>query len=171
MAHQPGKVEEPIMKKLIGIAGVFMLLSGGVQAKEKSSLEHIHSRHMMAEAMLTAHFVAAALKAGMARDEINVALARIAERSAMTEFWVSDDKGRVVFANVKGIDFAFPTGPKAGTQATLFAALLDDSMTMVLQDACPREYDKPVFKYVGVAGVDQARIVQVGVSAPELGKR
>ena len=35
--------------------------------------------------------------------------------TAVTEFWVSDDKGRAVFANVQGIDFSFPTGPKAGT--------------------------------------------------------
>ena len=79
--------------------------------------------------------------------------------TAVTEFWVSDDKGRAVFANVKGIDFSFPTGPKAGTQATPFAALLDDSMTMVLQDARPREY------------VSQPRIVQIGISASDNGKR
>ena len=100
------------MKKLIGIAGVFMLLGGGAQAAEKSSLEDIHSSHMVAEAMLTAHFVAAAIKTGMGRDEIDAVLARIAERSAVTEFWVSDAKGRVVFTNVKGIDFTFRRAPR-----------------------------------------------------------
>ena len=159
------------MKKLIGIAGVFMLLSGGAQAAEKSSLEDIHSRHMVAEAMLAAHFVAAAIKAGMGRDEIDAVLARIAERSAVTEFWVSDAKGRVVFTNVKGIDFTFPTDPRAGTQAAPFAALLDGSKTVVVQESRPREHDKAVFKYVGVAGVDRARIVQVGVSGVEMGER
>ena len=159
------------MKKLIGIASVLMLLTGGAHAGEKSSLEEIHAKHMVAEAMLTAHFVAAALKAGMGRDEINAVLARVAERSAITEFWVSDEKGRVVFTNVKGIDFTFPTDPEAGTQAAPFAALLDGSRTVVAQDSRPREHDARVFKYVGVAGVDRPRIVQVGISAAEFGKR
>ena len=113
------------MNKLIGIACVFMLLGGGAQAAEKSSLENIHSRHMLAEAMLTAHFVAAALKAGMGREEINAVLTDIAEHSAVTEFWVTDAKGRPVFTNFKGPGFTFPTDPKAGTQAAPFAQLLD----------------------------------------------
>ena len=162
------------MKKLIGISCAFMLLSGGAQAAEKSSLEDIHSRHMVAEAMLAAHFVAAAIKAGMGRDEIDTVLARIAERSAVTEFWISDAKGRVVFTNVKGIDFTLPTDREAGTQATPFAALLDGSKTVVVQVSRPREHDNAVFKYVGVAGVagvDLARVVQMGVSVQDMGKR
>ena len=39
----------------------------------------------------------------------------------------------------------------------------------VIQDAQPRQLDQAIFKYVGVAGIDQPRIVQVGVSAAELG--
>ena len=160
------------MKKIIGIVGVLALLTGAANAAEKSSsLEAVHSKHMVAEAMLTAHFVAAALKAGMERDEINTVLTRVAERSAVTEFWVSDEKGRVVFTNVKGIDFTFPTDPKGGTQAAPFAALLDGSRTVVTQESRPREADRKVFKYVGAAGVDRPRIVQVGISAEEFGKR
>ena len=159
------------MKRLVGIASSLILLTGGLQAAEKPALENFHSRHMVAEAMLTAHFVAAALKAGMERDEINAVLTRVAERSAVTEFWVSNEKGRVVFTNVKGIDFTFPTDPEAGTQAAPFAALLDGSRTVVKQESRPREADRKVFKYVGVAGVDRPRIVQVGISAEEFGKR
>ena len=160
------------MKKIIGIVGAFALLTGTANTAEKSSsLEGIHSKHMVAEAMLTAHFVAAALKAGMERDEINAVLTRIAERSAVTEFWVSDEKGRVVFTNVKGVDFTFPTDPKGSTQAAPFAALLNGSRTVVTQESRPREHDRRVFKYVGAAGVDRPRIVQVGISAEEFGKR
>ena len=160
------------MKRFIGIVGVFALLTGAANAAEKSSsLEGIHSKHMVAQAMLTAHFVAAALKAGMERDEINAVLTRIAERSTVTEFWVSDEKGRVVFTNVKGIDFTFPTDPKGGTQAAPFAALLDGSKTAVTQESRPREHDRRVFKYVGAAGVDRPRIVQVGISAEEFDER
>ena len=41
--------------------------------------------------------------------------------------------------------------------------------TVVIRDAQPRQLDQAIFKYVGVAGIDQPRIVQVGVSAAELG--
>ena len=133
------------MIKLIGVACVFLLLSGGTQAEEKSSLEDIHSRHMLTEAMLTAHFVAAALKAGMGREEIDVDLTDIAEHSAVTEFHVTDGKGRRVFANVKETEFTFPTDPDAGTQAAPFAQLLDGTKSMVVQKFRPREYDQKVF--------------------------
>ena len=158
------------MNKLVGIACAFMLLSGGAQAEEKPSVEDIHSRHMLAEAMLTAHFVAAALKAGMGREEIDAVLTDIAERSAITEFHVTDEKGRRVFSNVE-TEFTFPTDPDAGTQAAPFALLLDGTETAVVQNFRPREYDQVVFKYVAVSGVDRTRIVQVGVSALDMGKR
>ncbi len=38
----------------------------------------------------------------------------------------------------------------------------------MIQEARKREIDDRVFKYVGVAGVDKPRIVQVGVSADHL---
>ena len=57
----------------------------------------------------------------------------------------------------------------AGTQAAPFAALFGGLTGVVVQDAQPRQLDAAVFKYVGVAGVDQTRIVQVGVNAAELG--
>lgn len=154
------------MKKLVGLACLLALLSGSGQVAADSSPEDAHSGHMVAEAMLTAHFIAAALEAGMGRDEINAALSDIAERSAIDEFWVSDEEGRVVFTNT-GVDFAFPTDPEAGTQAAPFAALLDGSKSVVIQGPREREYDSKVFRYVGVAGVDRPRIVQVGIAAPE----
>ncbi len=157
------------MIKLVGVACVFMMLSGATLAEEKSSVEDIHSRHMLAEAMLTAHFVAAALKAGMGREEIDAVLTDIAERSAITEFHVTDEKGRRVFSNVE-TEFTFPTAD-AGTQAAPFALLLDGTETAVVQKFRPREYDQVVFKYVAVSGVDRARIVQVGVSALDMSKQ
>ena len=38
----------------------------------------------------------------------------------------------------------------------------------VIQEARKREIDDRIFKYVGVAGVDKPRIVQVGVGAENL---
>ncbi len=125
------------------------------------------SDHMVAEATLTAHYVAAALEAGMTREEINAVLKRIADDTVISEFWISDEDGRVEFTNVPGLDFAFPTDPNAGTQAAPFAKLLSGQESVVVQDAQPREADGAMFKYVGVAGVDQRRIVQVGLAVSE----
>ena len=40
--------------------------------------------------------------------------------------------------------------------------------TVVVQPAQKREIDNSVLKYVGVAGVDKPRIVQVGIGAEHL---
>lgn len=123
--------------------------------------------HMVASAKLTAHFVAAAIVAGMTTDEINAVLAEVADESAISEFWVTDEEGNVVYTNNTEIDFKFPTDPDEDTQAAPFAALLYGEKTIVVQDMQPRASDGMMFRYVGVAGVDQARIVQVGVEGEE----
>ena len=120
--------------------------------------------HMVAQAKLTAHYIAAALEAGKSADEINATLMSIADTSIITEFWVSDETGRVVFTIDPGLDFAFPTDPNAGTQVAPFADLLPGNKQVVTQDMQPREADGRLFQYVGVAGVDQPRIVQVGIA-------
>ena len=125
------------------------------------------SRHMVAEAMLTAHFVDAALRAGMDRDAINAVLKRIADETVISEFWVSDENGEIAFTNVEGLDFTFPTDPSADSQAAAFAALLTGDQAVVVQEPGPRVFDGAAYRYVGVAGVDQTRIVQVGLSAAE----
>ena len=168
------------MKKSVVIAvfaGVCFLLNGIAVGEEKST-DAIVSEHMVAEAMLTAHFIAAALKAGMSTDEINAVLAKVADETVISEFWISDEAGRIVFTNIPGPEFAlsnlpgtafaFPTDPDAGTQAAPFATLLSGADTVVVQGVQPRELDAAPFKYVGVAGVDQSRIVQVGLSGAEM---
>ena len=47
--------------------------------------------HMLAEAKLTAHYIAAALEAGKTPAEINATLMEVADSSTITEFWVSDE--------------------------------------------------------------------------------
>ena len=149
---------------IISLALVGAGCAGDNQSEDSEAREAVASDHMIAEAMLTAHFVAAALKAGMTTDEINDVLAQIAERTVIAEFWVSDETGGIAFTNLPGTDFVFPTDPNAGTQAAEFAALLtDDGPIAVVQGVMPRKLDSREFKYVGVPGVDQKRIVQVGV--------
>ena len=141
---------------------------GGVAMTKGQSAQDAVSRHMVAEATLAAHFVDAAVKAGMDRDAINAVLSRIADETVISEFWVTDENGEIAFTNIEGVDFTFPTDPAADSQAAPFAALLTGDQTVVVQDAAPRVLDGATFKYVGVAGVDQRRIVQVGLSAAEL---
>jgi adenylate cyclase len=54
--------------------------------------------------------------------------------------------------------------------ASAFWPLLTGAKTVVIQNARKREIDNQIFKYVGVAGVDKPRIVQVGVAAANLCK-
>ena len=150
--------------KIVTVLALCLVLSGTVAAQRASAADDAVSKHMVAQAMLTAHFVAAALKAGMGKDEINAALAQVAAESAISEFWISDDKGGIEFTNIPGMSFKFPTDPAGKSQAAPFAALLDGGKTVVVQGFQAREFDGKMFKYVGVAGVDKRRIVQVGVA-------
>jgi hypothetical protein len=60
-----------------------------------------------------------------------------------------------------------PDDPKQ-PRASAFWPLITGGKDIVIQAARKREIDDRVFKYVGVAGVDQPRIVQVGVGAENL---
>ncbi len=121
---------------------------------------------MVAAARMAAHYVAAAVKAGAHKDEIGAALADVVRTSGLSEIWVTDEHGRIVFGSGE-MDFVFPDDPAAGTQAAPFAALLRGTEAVVVQDPQPREIDGAVFQYAGVAGVDRPRIVQVGLAAGE----
>ena len=144
----------------LGAAG-----AGDARAGEAGPPETVVGKHMAAQAMLAAHYVAAALEAGKTAAEIDAVLAGIAERSVIGEFWISDESGRIAFSSAPAQGFAFPTDPEAGTQAAPFARLLTGEAAVVAQEARPRELDGKTFKYVGVAGVDGPRIVQVGLPA------
>ena len=157
-----------VFRLLTALVAALALLGGIAMGNRQAEADDAVSRHMVAEATLAAHFVDAALKAGMDRDAINAVLRRIADETVISEFWVSDENGEIAFTNVEGVDFTFPTDPAADSQAAPFAALLTGDQTVVVQGAAPRVLDGTNFKYVGVAGVDRTRIVQVGLSASKL---
>ena len=151
-------------KALIAAVILALCLSLGAGVEKARSMDDAVSKHMIAEATLTAHFIAAALKAGMSKTEINAVLAKVAKASAISEFWISDAKGRIEFTNIPGANFKFPTDVKDKSQAAPFAALLSGAKKIVVQGFQPRKLDAAPFRYVGVAGVDGPRIVQVGVA-------
>ncbi len=125
------------------------------------------ARHMVGEALLAAHFVALAEKTGMKSTDVNATLRQIAAKSAIAEFWITDSSGHAYLTNT-GIDFTFSPDPAKQPQASAFWPLISGGKDIVIQDARKREIDNRVFKYVGVAGVDKPRIVQVGVTAENL---
>jgi hypothetical protein len=131
--------------------------------------EDVIARHMVGEAMLTAQFIAAAEWNGMTPGAINEALKDIVAKSAIEEFSITDSNGHVYLTNATGVDFTFSADPKQ-PQASAFWPLIDGSKKIVIQEARKREIDDKEFKYVGVAGIDKPRIVEVGVTAANLCK-
>ena len=148
----------------IGVVLNGVTVAGGVL----QSTDGLVSKHMVAEAMLTSHFIAAALRAGMSQDEINAILIKVAEQSIISEFWVSDEGGNIEFSNFPDVDFKFPKDSSGNSQASPFAVLLDGSETVVVQGLMERELDGKSYKYVGVLGIDKSRIVQIGISESEM---
>jgi hypothetical protein len=129
--------------------------------------EDVVARHMVGEALLAAHLVALAEKVGMKPSEINAILKSIAEKSVMQEFWITDSSGRAYLTNT-GVDFTFSSDSAKQPQGSAFWPLIGGGKEIIIQQARKREIDDRVFKYVGVAGVDKPRIVQVGVAAENL---
>lgn len=130
--------------------------------------EVILNDHMLAEATLTAHLLALALKAGYSKDQINDLLRELANQTSISEFWISDETGRVVYTNKPDIEFSFSTDPTQNGQSSDFAQLLTAGVSSVVQPFMDRTLDGKSFKYVAVRGVDQARVVQVGISQDDL---
>ena len=147
------------------VIGCAILAGNTVRAAECE--EDVIAQHMIGEALLAADLVAAAEKAGMTPAQINAALKEVADKSAIDEFWIKDSSGHAYLTNT-GIDFTFSPDRTKQPQASVFWPLLEGKEKIVVQQARKREIDDQVFKYVGVAGVDKPRIVQVGVAAKHL---
>ena len=159
----------PVIRTTAMALAFLLTLSAGTPASRAADCEDTIARHMVAEALLAAQFVAFAEKAGMTPSDINATLKSIAEKSAIQEFWITDSAGHAYLTNT-GIDFTFTPNSTKQPQASAFWPLLTGSKAVVVQAARRREIDDQVFKYVGVGGVDKPRIVQVGVSVANLCK-
>jgi hypothetical protein len=132
-----------------------------------ADLEAIVGQHMVAEALLTAHLVAVAERAGLGDAAIRAILKDVADHSAIDEFWITDVSGHAVFSN-RDLNFAFSPDPAKQPQASAFWPLLTGEKQVVIQKAQKREIDDQIYKYVGVAGIDVPRIVQVGIAAADI---
>ena len=123
---------------------------------------------MTAQARIAAHMVAAAEAAGQDPPRIIETLDAIVASTVLDEFWITDSVGFSYLTNVRDpngelVPFRFDSDPTVQPQASKFYALLGSDVDGVItQPAQVREIDQEVYKYVGVGGVDQDRIVQIG---------
>ena len=134
-----------------------------------ANLEEIVGQHMVAEALLTAHLVAVAERAGLDNAAIRAILRDVADNSVIDEFWITDPEGHAVLSN-RDVSFTFSPDPAKQPQASAFWPLLTGEKTVVIQKAQKREIDDQIYKYVGVGGIDVHRIVQVGITAADIAK-
>src|SRR5215204_3585846 len=146
------------------LAGV-LARSAAYSDRSWRDVERAIGKQMVVQASLTAQFVAAAERAGMSPGEINARLRGVTRRTTIDEFWLTDPTGHAYLHSVPGIDFTFSPDPREEPQASAFWPLLKGQRKTVIQQAQRREVDDKVFKYVGVGGVDEPRIVQVGYEA------
>jgi phosphoserine phosphatase RsbU/P len=132
-------------------------------------VEDVLGQGMQATAATLAQFVAAAEKAGQNPGQIKASLKQIIASSMIAEIWITDPKGRAyLYAPLENIDFTFNPDPKVQAQASAFWPLLEGKATVINQPMTRREIDNKPFKYVGVPGIDKARIVQVGTPGESL---
>ena len=124
---------------------------------------------MLAQARIAAHLVAAAEAAGYNPPRTIGLLDSIIDETVLDEFWITDETAFSYLTNVRDdrgalVPFQFNPDPAVQPQASKFYVLLDgiDDNDVITQPAQVREIDNEVYKYVGVGGVDKARIVQVG---------
>jgi phosphoserine phosphatase RsbU/P len=139
--------------------------SAAFGARVMNDVEAAIGEQMVVEARMAAHLVAMGEAAGVSTEEINRRLKQIADDTVLDEIWITDEKGHAYLRNIADVDFTFSPDPKQQPQAHVFWPLLTGKAKSVVQEARRREIDTQVFKYVGVAGVDKPRIVQVGYHA------
>ena len=153
-----GETQGVVLARVLARSAAF-----GVQVT--TDVEQAIGEQMVIEATMAAHLVALGEAAGVGTKEINRRLKQIADERVLDEIWITDGKGHAYLRNRTEIDFTFSPSPEQQPQAHAFWPLLTGKDKTVIQEARQREIDTQVFKYVGVAGVDKPRIVQVGYNA------
>jgi sigma-B regulation protein RsbU (phosphoserine phosphatase) len=142
--------------------------SAAFGAQVTNDVENAIGEQMIVEATIAAHLVALGEAAGVGAKEINRRLKQIADDTVLDEIWITDERGHAYLRNLTEVDFTFSPDRQQQPQAHVFWPLLTGKNKNVVQEARQREIDTQVFKYVGVAGVDKPRIVQVGYHATML---
>jgi PAS domain S-box-containing protein len=144
------------------LLGEFLARMARFSEQVPQEVEDTISDQMVVQARLASHLVAIATEAGLSPEEITEHLTAVAETSPIDEFWITDEQGNAYLTNVPDRNFTFSPDYSEQPQASAFWPLLTGRSNTVVQTARTRDMDDRIFKYVGVAGLDQPRIVQVG---------
>ncbi|BAU27039.1 methyl-accepting chemotaxis protein [Aneurinibacillus soli] len=119
----------------------------------RKTAEDIMNKEMIGQATMTSLL----MKKGTNFNEIT----DLAKRAGIDEFWITDATGKTVLTNVgPAVHLDFSAEP--GSQAYAFMDLISGKQKEMSQAAQVRNFDGQVFKYVGVPGWNEPRIVQVG---------
>lgn len=138
-----------------------VIINNGYTAKDAEQIaEDILNQDMVAQAFLMDEL----LKQGAVTNE---ELKRIAKRTGIGEFWITDANGVVTLSNVdEGIGWTFPSDPNS--QAAEFRKLIGNPGGIVTQPSMTRDIDGKYFKFVGIGRSDQPGIIQVGIEAEKV---
>jgi two-component system, sensor histidine kinase and response regulator len=170
----------PLNARILLLVGLLVVVTVAITTfvvrwTTRHLVEEAIGDQMMLQARIAAHLVAIAeqkRERGMLPTEINRYLQDIVrfareQRNFEYEFWITDGAGNA-YLRTEPQEFTFKSDqPQAG----VFLDLLNGESghrDVIIQESQKREIDPSVYKYVGVSGVDQPRIVQVGYKADSL---
>ena len=133
-----------------------------------AAVEALVGEDMATTAAVVASWVATTSDENLDTPEFRSQLKALVARSNLDEVWITDAAGHAFLTTVDDVDFTFDPSPEVQPQASQFYPLLEGEEAVVVQETRQREIDDQWFKYVGVAGVDSPRIVQVGREASDI---
>lgn len=133
-----------------------------------NAVEKLVGEDMATTASAIAGWVAATDSSELTQAPLRGQFKALVERTNLDEIWVTDEQGNAFLTTVDGVDFTFNPSPEVQPQASQFYPLLQGEVALVVQETRKREIDDRWFKYVGVAGIDSPRIVQVGREASDI---
>lgn len=133
-----------------------------------NAVEELVGEDMATTAAAVASWVATTSEEDLGTPAFRSQLKALVARSNLDEVWITDEQGHAFLTTVDDVDFTFDPSPEVQPQASQFYPLLIGEEAVVVQETRRREIDDQWFKYVGVAGVDVPRIVQVGREASDI---
>ncbi|USK69669.1 methyl-accepting chemotaxis protein [Peribacillus asahii] len=146
------QVEQSLAQKGEVIVSTIQLnIENSIISREKA--ESILEQEMIGQAVMTASL----FEKGTSYEE----LVELSEKSGIDEFWITDQHGNTILTNMaKKVNFNFSSDPDG--QAYEFMKLISGEESVVTQKATERSVDGKLYKFVGVTGWNDERIVQVG---------
>ena len=131
------------------------------RADVSAVVEGIIGQHMLVQATMVGHLVAAAEEAGWGAEEIESRLERIADATVIGEMRVLDPNGSVAYSTLPAPP---PGGPEPDVpHADEIVPLLEGSAGSIEFATQPRVSDGDLYKYVAVAGAGSPQVVEVGI--------